>query len=65
MNKEAYLDFRAAQEAYLKANGWVWAVSGAGVKWTLDSCAKLPIWQSLDDAVARQVRKDELLFEGK
>ncbi len=60
MNRQAYIDFRAAQEAYLKANGWGWTVTNGGtVKWNDGLC---PVWQEIDDAVLRQAIRDERLM---
>jgi hypothetical protein len=68
VNTQAYLDFRAAQEAYLKANGWRWGITatakGGTVKWNKSdkNGEDFPVWQELGDAVQRQIRRDEMLF---
>jgi hypothetical protein len=64
MNQKAYIDFKAAQETYLKENGWHWTCRAPGgpleriIKWSKNGV----VWMYLDDAVSEQIRHDMVQF---
>ena len=62
MNEQAYLDFRVAQELYLKANGWTWTVLGKRVFWAKKNS---PFLLELGEAVVMQVHDDSMMYFGK
>jgi len=76
MNQKAYIDFRSAQETYLKENGWHWTCLPDDIpaslqrgKVPLERCVKWNkngvVWMYLDDAVSKQILDDMMQFPGK